>query len=144
MLTKADILQGTKKTHIVQVEEFNGEVAIKPLSQGQWAQVEIIKSGGIKFRGKPGKDSKDYSGMEMEMDISEVQKNDHEGDCVAVAYALSINETWTVQDVKDIQPPGVVKRLAEEVYRISGVTVDGLNEIRNFRKNTGGEKLSEA
>jgi len=151
-LTKADILQGKDNVQNVYIPELEGEVALRPLTDGQMAQVKVIQSAGIQFRGAPGraqglKETKGVGALSelealqamgdtLEFDISEVTKNEYEAKCLAVSYALSVNETWTIQDVKNLRPAGVVDVIAKVVF---DMTIPKREEVETFREERGGQ-----
>lgn len=148
-LSKSAILNGTAQIHYEMVEELGGEVGLAPLSEGQYAQITTIKATGIKMKGNPTFDENgrpDFanlgSNFEMIMDLEQINKSDFEADALAVAYSLSggMGETWSVEEVKGIRPPGIIARLAKIVYEISGVTPAQIEQVRNFREQSGGAK----
>lgn len=134
-LTKADILQGRNKIHYVYVDELGGEIALRPLTDGEWAEVEETRLKGMKAKGKPGSDNPD-----MELDIADIHRADFAADCLAVAYSMADSE-WNIADVKSL-PAGMAKKIANEVYKITGVDPgeEGLNpamaeQVHSFRKD---------
>jgi len=145
-LNKAAILNGKTQIHYEYVEEWNGEVALAPLTEGQYSQVDSIKASGIKMKARPQMDSKgnpDFASMsesmEMEFDLEQVNQNDFEADALAVAYSLAgAGEHWTAEDVKSFRPPGIVAKLAKVVYKISGVTPLEVDQVQSFRGKSGG------
>lgn len=148
-LDKSAILNGSAQVHYEHVEELGGELALVPLTEGQWAQVSVIKSSGIKMVGNPKFDADgrpDFadvsSNFTMEMDLKKINECDFEADVLAVSYSLSggTGETWTVEDVKKIRPAGIVPRIAKVVYEITGVTPAQIQEVQNFRGKPGGTK----
>ena len=145
-LNKAAIINGTAQVHYEFVEELNGELALAPLTEGQYSQIEAIKGSGIKMKGRPVMDKdgnpdfeKISENLEMEMDLENMTRNDFEAEVLAVAYSLSggTGEHWTVDDVKSIRPPGIVSRLAKVVFKISGVSPAQIEQVRSFREKSG-------
>ena len=140
-LSKVDIIQGKDSVRRFFVEEWGGEVELRPLTEGQYAQIEAIRASGMKMRGQPVFDSRGNvdriatgKNLQMEIDIEESFRTDFEADCTAVAYSLSSNEeTWTVDEVMRLRPVGVVTKIAQEVYRITGVSPQRMEELRSFR-----------
>ena len=142
-LTKAAILQGKVLVVDFYVEELGGSIPLRPLTEGQFNKVETTKMGGIKVKGNPikskGRGSKredmnvNMDGLEMEMDLEVIQEKEFEADCLAVAYAIADGEKWTTEDVKGIRPPKTVSKIAQEVYRISGATPQGVDDAKSFR-----------
>lgn len=140
-LSKADILRGTDQAHSFYVEELGGELELHPLTEGQYAQVEGIRGGGIKLSGgavmdENGNMDRTATGqnMRMEIDMEESLRADFEADCAAVAHSLSNREEkWDPSEVMVMRPPGVVAKIAREVYRISGVSPQKLEQVHSFR-----------
>lgn len=148
-LDKSAILNGAAQVHYEYVEELGGELALVPLTEGQYSQVSIIKSSGIKMKGNPSFDAEgrpDFSNVAssftMEMDLEKINESDFEADVLAVAYSLSggTGEHWTVEDVKKIRPAGIVSKVAKVVYSITGVTPAKIEQVQNFRGKQGGSK----
>lgn len=147
-ITKSEILAGKDLKHNFYVEDWDAEITIKPLTEKQNAQVNSIKQSGVKLEGGAVFDKdgnvdrvKSAENMKTITDIERTTMADFEGDATAVAYALEANgdETWTVDEVMSISPPGIVKKIAQEVYRISGVAPGGAGDaVRNFRGKRGG------
>jgi len=146
-LTKAQILEGTDQVFYEHFAALNGEVALVPLSDGQYAQVEAIRSGGAEMVGTPVMTpegdvdrAKSSENLQFKIDMQKATEHDHEADVLAVAYSLSggTGEQWTDRDVKSIRPPGVVKAIAAKVYEISGVQQQQIEQVRSFRGKSGG------
>lgn len=148
-LSRADILSGRRREHVFCVEELGGEIVLRPLADGQWAQVMAVKSAGGKLTGRPvmdkfGNVDRKASGESMlvEIDLKTATEQEYEADCLAVAYSLSDTrpggETWTVNDVKRMEPPGVVKKIAMKVYAITGVSKEAVDWASSFRADGRG------
>ena len=139
-LTKADILQGTSKIEQVYIEKLKGTLPLRPLTDGEFAQVDVMKTAGIKVKGKPntqqtGKkqgQKADFEAQDMEIDIEAIQRNEFEADSLAISFAIASEEKWTTDEVKQM-PAGSVKEIAKEVYRISGATPEGASDVKSFR-----------
>jgi len=148
-LTKAEILAGKSLIHYLYVEELGGEIGLKPLTERQYAQVEAIKTSGSKLTGAPVYDvdgnpdfNASVSGMLMEVDLGETVMKEFEAAATAVAYSLVTGdgEHWDVDDVMSIQPPGIVEKLAEKVYEISGIKSSAKDQekVKSFRDQSRG------
>ncbi len=145
ILTKSAILGGTENLEYLYVKEWDGKIALRPLSEGQYAQVEAIRAAGSTMKGNPviGPDGnvdkeKTSANLEFNLDLQKSAEMDFEADALAAAYAMSVNgETWTDADVKNIRPPGIVKRIARKVYQMSGVTPQQIEQVQNFRGESG-------
>jgi len=139
-LTKADILQGTNKVEQVYIEKLGGTIPLRPLTDGEFAQIDAMKTAGLKIKGKPQTEGKkqgkksDLEAQEMEIDIEAMQKNDFEADCLAVSFAIADDEKWTVEEVKQM-PAGSAKEIAKAVYQLSGATPEGASDVKSFRTN---------
>jgi len=143
-LTKADILQGKDAVHEIEVEEWEGSISVRPLTEGEYAQVEALKGSCAKLGGGAVYDEdgnvdrlKTAEGMNIEMDMENYVQKEFEGNAIAVAFAMSVDEEWTVEEVKQLKPPGVVAKIAYKVYKLSGVT-GGLEAIQKFRQEPRG------
>ena len=136
-LTKADLLQGKDAVEYIYFEDLGGEIPLKPLTDGQWSQIRTIKFSGLTAKGKPGTKNPD-----IEYDMSKIRENAHEAAALAVSYSIADGATWTVNEVKNLRPAGIVEKIAAEVFRITGVSPDEGSEFtkaqeqeaKNFRK----------
>lgn len=148
-LSKADILSGRRREIAFYVEELGGEVILRPLTDGQWAQIKAVKSAGGKLTGNPVMDEEGNvdrkatgGNLRIEVDTKIAAEQEYEADCLAVAYSLSDTrikgETWTVDDVKRMEPPGVVRKIAAKVYAITGVSKEAAEWAKSFRADERG------
>ena len=146
-LTKADIITGRDSVTYFYVEEFDGEIALHPLTEGQFNQVQQIKSAGSSLKGNAvmGEDGEidkvaTAKNLEINIDSTKASKYEFEGDATAVAYSMSSRdgEKWTVEEVMEMRPPGVVKKIANEIYKISQVSKEQAEHIASFREDFGG------
>lgn len=141
-LTKADILKGTNNIRTQYFDKLGGEVELRPLTEGEWAEIEALRSSGAKIKGKPtfkngNLDIKSMQqNLQVEIDSKEIQLMEFEAKAKAVAWGLSTSpdNQWTVEEVKQLRPVGVVDDIAEFIFKISGVTKEGAEEARNFRQ----------
>lgn len=154
-LTRQDILSGRRKEYAYYVEELGGELTLHPLTDGQWAQITAMKSAGGKMAGKPVIGARgeldaaaSSANMRVEIDLATSVTNEYEAACLAVAYSLSDTsvggETWTVADVKRMEPAGVVKKIAAKVYAISGISKAVVEWAESFREDDRGTADSTA
>lgn len=125
-LSKADILNGNKNVTYTFFEELGGELPLRSLTDGQWAQIEAVKTRGSKMKGIPimGKDGNpdlEKSQMGIEIDMEQMTLAEFEADCLAVSYGIASDERWTLDEVKSITPPGVIHKIAKKIYSISGI-----------------------
>lgn len=142
-LTKADILKGVNSIRTQYFDKLGGEIDVRPLTEGEWAEIEALRSSGAKIKGKPTFDRSgnlDIKSMrqnlQVEIDTKELQLMEFEAKAKAVAWGLSTSpdNQWTVEEVKQLRPVGVIDDIAEFIFKISGVTEESVEEVRNFRK----------
>ncbi len=125
-LTKSDILNGNKDVKYVYFEDLGGELPLRSLTDGQYAQVEAVRTRGSRLKGMPtldkdGNPDMEKSNMGVEIDMEKMTEAEHEADCLAVFYGIADGASWTVTDVKQMTPPGIVAKIAREIYIVSGV-----------------------
>jgi|LSQX01.1.fsa_nt_gb hypothetical protein len=132
ILTKAQLLQGKDYREQVEIPSLGGVVEIRPLTQAEYAQVEILRTKGIKVTGKTG--SREPQ-VQVQVDVAETMAREIESDCYAVSVALITGAPWTTEEVGKISPAGVVKEIVKEIYRISGVTPEGAEIVNRFRQD---------
>jgi hypothetical protein len=130
ILTKAQLLQGKDYREQVEIPALGGVVEIRPLTQAEFSQVEILRTKGIKVLGKTGSRE-----PQVQVDVAETKAREIESDCYAVSVALITGAPWTTEEVGNISPAGVVKEIVKEIYRISGVTPEGAEIANRFRQD---------
>ena len=130
ILTKAQLLQGKDYREQVEIPSLGGVVEIRPLTQAEYAQVEILRTKGIKVTGKTGSRE-----PQVQVDVAETKAREIESDCYAVSVALITGAPWAIEEVGKISPAGVVKEIVKEIYRISGVTPEGAEIANRFRQD---------
>lgn len=142
-LTKADILKGVNNVKTQYFDKLGGEVELRPLTEGEWAEIEALRSSGAKIKGRSTFDKSGnldiksmQQNLQVEIDSKEIQLMEFEAKAKAVAWGLSTSpdNQWTVEEVKQLRPVGVLDDIAEFIFKISGVTEEGVEEARNFRK----------
>src|SRR5690554_6693138 len=142
-LTKADILKGVNNVRTQYFDKLGGEIDVRPLTEGEWAEIEALRSSGAKIKGKPAFDKSGnlniksmQQNLQVEIDSKEIQLMEFEAKAKAVAWGLSTSpdNQWTVEEVKQLRPVGVIDDIAEFIFKISGVTEESVEEARNFRK----------
>ncbi len=149
-LTREDLILGNKKITMVYFTELDGELPLRPLTDGQLAQIEIIKTAGIKIKGDPskleqlrdkasslkGQGVKGLAGdeLDMELDIKGITQAEYDANVLAVQYGLAFEGTLTDREVKSMSPPGIVKRIAEEIYKLSTLKQGQVAQLESFRK----------
>lgn len=141
LLTKADILQGKGNVQSVFFEELGGALPLAPLDSGQWAKVQAVRCRGMEMMGNPKEASKGHKGKNdlaegfmMRLDLEAAAEADAEADHLAVMYSLNnAGQEWTLDEVKKIQPPGVITAIAKQVLKISRVEKEDLAVVHSFR-----------
>lgn len=142
-LTKADILKGVNNVRTQYFDKLGGEIDVRPLTEGEWAEIEALRSSGAKIKGKPTFDRSGnldiksmQQSLQVEIDSKELQLMEFEAKAKAVAWGLSTSpdNQWTVEEVKQLRPVGVIDDIAEFIFKISGVTEESVEEVRNFRQ----------
>ena len=136
MLTNEDILKGTKKIHKVIIPQLGGEIEIRQLNEEQWSEIEAKIGVDVDF--KMAYDKKGRPDMEetkknfkLKLDVEKMQEMEFEQNLLACRYGMVIK--ITEQELRKISPPGIIQRIAKEVYEISNVSEAQLNELKMFR-----------
>lgn len=139
LLLKAQILQGVKYTENFYVEELNGEVKIRALSDGEFAKIE---ADYITELGKLGISYDDLQGLQ-EAKAESIALDKSGGMSLATrkrqwaicAKALSVDEQWTEEDVQQLPGPAIDKIAA----RAEEISKGRPEQIKNFRAQLRGE-----
>ena len=129
-LTKEKLLTGTALVHDVQFDRLGGTLALRSLSDGEWARVKTCMSEGISVISE----AKSPEDAKVQIGIAEVTKSQFEANCLAVSIALSVNgDTWTIDEVKALRPAGIIEEIAQAVYELSSVSREEMAELHSFR-----------
>lgn len=137
LLTKEDILKGTDKKHKVMIPELGGEIEIRQLNEEQWSEIESKIGVDIDFdivydkNGKPDME-KTKKNFKLKLDVEQIQKMEFEQNLLACRYGMILE--MTEQELRKITPPGIIQKIAKEVYKISKVSEEQLNELKMFRE----------
>jgi hypothetical protein len=142
MLTKEDLLKGTRKTKKVMIEELGGEIEIRPLNEEQWAEIEAkrvemfqVDVVPVMKKDKSGKEvydpEKTRENIKFKSTLGKGKKTEFEMDILTCKYGMTID--ITEDELKQISPPGIVKKIAQEIMNISKVTKEELKELESFR-----------
>ena len=162
-ITKREILQGKKQRKSIPIEELDGELVIRPITDGEAAEVQQTMLKGLSadaVRVISANRSRFGSGEVNEQllselnlsgdDIGRLQFNEGEANRRAVAYALSVdNERWQSEDVDQLllsvtDRKGLLRKLASEVYELSGMAGGSAAEAKKFRGNAGSDDDAES
>lgn len=134
----AGVLQGTSYTKSITVEWMGEEyeVDIKPLSNKQASIIEALMQKGVIVKGKPG--IKGRMERVIDFDTTENTKGRYEADVKTVALG-TVDESITEEVVENQFPPKIVKEIAKEIRKITGIGEQ--EEIEVF--NEGEENPSD-
>lgn len=125
-LTKKDIINGVLNTEWIYFTELKGELQLRPLTDAQWTKIESIRTRGVSISGMPNVDMNDKSNIDMSdvnltMDLEKITTAEFEADCLALTYGLVAESDWTIEEVKNLQPAGIVRKIADKIYDLSGI-----------------------
>ena len=114
VLSKAAILKGTAHVEEVFIDQLGGSVAIRPLSDGEWADFEAKMLTGQRVTGTNAS-----AAREIEFDVGTTNHAYHKAKCWAVALAMSVNgEKWQPGEVAQL-PAGAPSAIFAEVKELT-------------------------
>ena len=144
----ARVLQGTARTELLYVpelesdgcggldpdgnplEDCDGVVTVRPLTQIEDAEVTAAETAGQVIRG-----DLNSAPTEQEIRVSETAKGQAEAERIAAAYGLSVDGVKVTPGQVGKLHPAAVRRIAAKVREMSG---GGLTEAaRQFRGDAG-------
>lgn len=145
ILTKDAILKGIDKVEKCEIKSLGGEIYLRPLSQGEWAELEDIEARAIgvfetnesaKRKGKrqlPGTMSS--SGK---ISLEKTSKAKREAQTLAIKYSLNNDKNqdkWTEKEISKL-PKKAFEEIYDAIEWISGVEGESLEEeIDDFPEN---------
>lgn len=136
---KDRILKGKDFVKKINIKELGGEIQIRPLTEGEWTEISsrAVKSAKTEFTpifDKSGGVDKEKTkeSIKFNFDVETLQKGDFEKNLLACKYGI-IEEGLTEEDLRQLSPPGIVKKIAEEIYKISGIQEEELKALTFFR-----------
>lgn len=148
-ILKKDIIQGKELVETIRIDALEQDVDLRPLTDGEYNEVEAIRKDLGKIRVKLNKVDKSLDpevqeemkrkaleDQDVNMDLGLVAKKGYEANARAAAYGLSNSGfKWTVDEVKKLKA-GAVPEIARAVYKISHLDVPETleKEIDSFRK----------
>ncbi len=142
MLTRDDILRGSKKTKTITIKELGGDIEIRPLNEGQWAEIDAKKVEMFKIDIEPvmkqvdGQkvydNEKTRDNIKITSDLSKSKNIEFETNLLICKYGMVLE--FTIDELKQISPPGVIKKIADEILKLSQVSEEELQELKSFRK----------
>lgn len=149
-LGRAELLKGADDTQEVSIRALGGAtIEIRPLTSGQFAQVDAIRNRGTKLEGQPVMDRNGNPDMEntkfnLSINMEDMTSSEFEADALAVFYGVVGDYNWTVDEVKQIKPAGAVSEIARKIYQASGVMRSQREALDRFRKEPGRSEDGEA
>jgi hypothetical protein len=145
--TKAEILQGVHRTQTVPVEEYGIEMIIRPLRESEASEVDALELEGIDFdfndmfsgkkqfqhmSEKEIKNNMSMDDMKMDMDLKKITEAESKANRHIVAYSLSVQEEWTVDEAKQLDKI-IFNKVLEAAKELSGLSSQAQDMIKNFR-----------
>ncbi|MFA5557938.1 MAG: hypothetical protein WDA59_00555 [Methanofastidiosum sp.] len=137
---KEQVLKGKNYTKKIFIKEFGGEIEIRPLTEEEWTVISAraISATKIDFTPKMNKNGeidkeKTIETIKYNFDLELLQKADFEKNILTCKYGI-VEEGLTEQELRQISPPGVIEKIANEIYKISGVGEEQLKALQFFRK----------
>lgn len=134
-ITKETLLRGRNAVKSVMFEELGGELPIRSLTSGQWAEIQALSYNAIKIDTDMGRAYANGGQPSVSFDIAESAKADFEAEVMTCRYGIAFDEQMTVEEVRDMQPAGIVSIIAKEIRIISGVKKEDVSAaVNTFRK----------
>ena len=136
---KERILKGKNFIKKIMVKELGGEIEIKPLTEEQWTEISArgVKAAKTEFtpilnsKGEVDKE-KTKETVKLSFDLETLRRGDFEKDILACKYGI-IEEGLTEEELRKLSPPGIIEKIANEIYRVSGIGEEQLKELQFFR-----------
>lgn len=114
VLTKDEILN--LPLNIKEIETQRGKINIRPLTYKECCELDKIRAVGtvtIITR-------EDVVEEQKEISLQEYQEASNLADMKAIAYSLSIEEEWTVEDLEGV-PVALLTQLLEEIKKFNNI-----------------------
>ena len=146
VLTKSQILNGIKEVEIVKIDLLDDEVALRPLSNGEWNKIEEIQNEALgeyttTERAKhASRKQRIQSQMEAQAKINVKETSKAEAKAKIEAVFLSLDndyykdDKFTRDDILNMGR-GVFNEIYEQVRIISGLEEDLEKEVKDFPEN---------
>jgi len=136
---KERILKGKEYVKKISIKELGGEIEIRPLTEEQWAAINAraMKSAKTEFtpildkKGEVDKE-KTKDTIKFNLDLELLQKGDFEKNILTCTYGI-VEEGLTEQELMQISPPGIIEKIANEIFKISGIGEEQLKSLQFFR-----------
>ena len=141
-LTKNDILRTASDDEITYeyFEKLDGEIPLRALSDGEAQKIETKQFGNLDIdvsniqNLEGGSKEEILNNLDMEMDIKDFLGDDYEANCLACSFGIAFEEKMTIEEVKELKPPGIVEDIANRIYKISGMEGSGVEDaLKSFR-----------
>ena len=147
VLTKSQILNGVKEVERIYIKLLKDKVALRPLSNGEWNEVEAIQNAAIgeytttERAKQASRKQRIQSQMEAQAKINIKETNKAEAEAKVEAVYLSLDndvykdDPFTREEVNGMKR-GVVDEIYEKVRILSGLEDDDLEkEVKDFPEN---------
>lgn len=147
VLTKSQILNGVKEVERIYIKKLGDKVALRPLSNGEWNEIEAIQNDAIgeytttERAKQASRKQRIQSQMEAQAKINIKETNKAEAEAKVEAVYLSLDndvykdDPFTREEV-DGMKRGVVDEIYEKVRILSGLEDDDLEkEVKDFPEN---------
>lgn len=142
ILTKDAILKGKNNIEAYNIESLGGEIYLRPLTQGEWTEIEKIEAkalGSFKTSEKARKKGRRQlpSSLESSGEINAERQTAAAAQARIETIRLSINneknaDEWTTEEINSLTKKQVTE-LFEKVREISDVDNEELEEdIEDF------------
>lgn len=123
LLTKQQILEGTRGVTTVCIESLKGEVEIHAITDGEYAQVQRVATQGLRMTIRK-------RGDEQEFDAGDAAKNERASNILTCK--LGLVENWSDTEL-DRLPAGATAEIANAIQEFSGVSKDPEKEQEFLR-----------
>jgi len=139
-ITREALILGRNNVQDVYIPELDGTLTLRPLTDGEWAQVQNIQRRGMRLRTDPveggqqarGKNKQSAPAVRIEFDLEEFSRAEYEADVLIVRYGVVVDPPLTDEDVRNMKA-GVPAAIAREVLKLSGVAKETLEQLESFR-----------
>ena len=136
---KDRILKGKDFVKKINIKELGGDIQIRPLTEGEWTEISSrsVKSAKTEFTPIFNKEGvidreKTKESIKFNFDVETLQKGDFEKNILTCKYGIK-EEGLTEEDLRQLSPPGIIKKIADEIYKISGIEEEELKALQFFR-----------
>lgn len=114
VLTKDEILH--LAVHIKEVETSRGSIKIRPLTYKECSEIDKIRAvGTVTILTRDG-----VIEEQKEISLQEYQEACNLADMKAIAYSLSVEEEWTIEDLEGV-PVSLLNQLIREIKTFNNI-----------------------